>query len=209
MAKGKGGAKEVGRAKVVLEFVPDEESLAAIGEAVQSAQGKTASAAGAPKSAKAATAAGASVVTSEATVKVKAGIAKQVENAIGGQTYEIKIDVKNLREQIVAALKAPFQITVEANVEGRQGAAAAHQTAPVLQTAQQRGPVPERLTGYVNKFATDIDNLHLRLREANEAMGKTFGKLGNSGSSLDRGASRPTNRATRRGTARRRILPPG
>ena len=184
----KGGGKEVGRAKVVVEFVPDEESLASIAQSVQNATGKDASPS--TERSRRGQVGGGVARTVEVDAKVKAkvekNLSKDVQTELDKTDYQLTIDTGNIRQQIQNALKAPFDIVVNAEIRGATlhalegGGDTAHGAAVTHGAPVGRTPAPQEITKLLTTGMRDaINAVYRNINEASQAAGK--GRFGHQG----------------------------
>lgn len=122
-------------------------------------------------------------VDAKVNTKLNRDVSKDVQDALA-HDFEINIDVNHLRQQIAAALQKPFEITVNAKVEGlaaRETAAPGMTATPT--PAPVRAEMSQRLRGQEARFRDPVDRLHDALAEgmpgfkAMAAAGNTFEKI--------------------------------
>lgn len=120
-------------------------------------------------------------VDAKVQTKLKNNIQKDIQSAIDKDEYRLTIDTLNIREQIQQALKAPFQVTIDAEVRGAQaqaGVGVAHSPITATGAPMGRGEVPPEITKLLTKGMKDaIDNVYRNVNDAYAAANKgSFGR---------------------------------
>lgn len=178
------------RVEIIADIVVSEESLSAAAQQVQSAMGKEAS----PVTERPARGREKQVVDVEANVSTKLtkNVHKDIQDAIYSDEFQLAIDTGDIRAQIQRALRDPFTITLNAEVQGAaaaSGVGVAH--GPAVQTGAPmgRGPVPPELESEMFRhvpgkgkqamaFRDAIDAVYRNVNEALTGAGKgRFGSL--------------------------------